>query len=181
MKIRPYSRIVVEGMDGSGKTTLVNNLVEFLGDRAYPVPGYNRVPAGLKPPMQRWWMEQLAHNPVGQVVVHDRFFYPELVYGPILRGKVIMDESTQAYVQNFLRERAFLIYCRPKIEVIKVGVTKEEQMTGVREKFHDLLQRYDEVMIEEAPHYNGRFFRYDWTDEKGLVRLAQRLSGYFYE
>lgn len=179
MKIRPYSRIIVEGMDGSGKTTLVNQLVEYLGDRGELVPGYNRTP-DPKSPMPQWWMEQLARNPVDKVVVHDRFFYPELVYGPLLRGRVNMDGPTRAYVQEFLRKYAFLIYCRPNIETLVQGFTVEPQMDGLQEAFHELLLSYDELMISEAPHYNGRFMRYDWKDDRAMMRLMSQLAGYFY-
>jgi thymidylate kinase len=180
MKIRPYSRIVVEGMDGSGKTTLVKQLEEYLGDRGHFVPGYNRVKTD-KPPMQQWWMEQLAENPINQIVVHDRFFYPELVYGPVLRGRMNMDPSTRSYVQNYLRLHGFLIYCRPPTSVVSREVHKEDQMKGVIEKFHDLLIKYDRVMIDEAPFYNGRFAKYDWTATSGLTDLLKRLTLYIYE
>lgn len=178
-KIQPYSRIVVEGMDGSGKSTLVENLLEWLGDQGQAVPGYNRQPAS-KPPLQQWWMEQLAHNPENKVVIHDRFYYPELVYGPVLRNRIDITLPTRSYVEDYLRRRAFLIYCRPSVETLEKGVMVEDQMKGVRERFHDLLLRYDKLMVEEARHYSWRFMLYDWTDDKHLGRLYQRLSGYIY-
>lgn len=181
MKTRPFARIVVEGMDGSGKTTLVNQLMHYLGDRrADLVPGYNRTPEP-KAPMPQWWMEQLARNPVDRVTVHDRFFYPELVYGPILRGRVNMDGPTRVYVQNFLRKYAFLIYCRPPMDTIQEGIIVHSQMKGILENFHDLLILYDKIMISEGMHYSWRFVKYDWTDDKAMSKLIQRLTGYLYE
>jgi thymidylate kinase len=41
VKLKPYTRIVIDGMDGSGKTTLTNQIMEWLGDRGYLVVGYN--------------------------------------------------------------------------------------------------------------------------------------------
>lgn len=180
MKIKPYSRILVDGMDGSGKTTLVQQILTLLGDNAEYVPGYNRTPEP-KSPMQTWWMEHLARNPVDKVVIHDRFFYPELVYGPVLRGFVAASDSTLNYVQDFLRTHGFLIYCRPPIEVLKEGIEVQPQMEGVKEMFHDLLLAYDQMIIQEAPHYNGRFVKYDWSDEAALSKLIEKLVGYIYE
>lgn len=180
MKIRPYRRIVIEGMDGSGKTTLVNQLMEHYGDSAHLVPGYNRQP-DPKPKIDQWWMEQLSKNPHGKVVIHDRFFYPEFVYGPVLRGFVTGDESTISYVQEFLRANAFLIYCRPPIEVLKKGIEVEVQMEGVKNMFNDLLVAYDHMIIREGPHYQGRFVKYDWSDDKAMLRLIMRLTGYIFE
>ena len=180
MKIRDYARIVVEGMDGSGKSTLVKQLMEYLGEQGDYVPGYNRV-IGEKAPMPQWWMEKLAYNPVGKIVVHDRFFYPELVYGPVLRKRVVMDRGTESYVREFLRHRAFLIYCRPPVKTIAQDIHKVEQMKGVKEHFNELLTAYDQVMIDEAGVMNSRFARYDWTQPMELVKLIRRLTGYIYE
>lgn len=180
MKIRDYARIVVEGMDGAGKSYLTNQILTFLGEQGYYVPGYNRV-AGEKPPMPQWWMDQLSYNPLGKVVVHDRFFYPELVYGPVLRKRLAMDQPTQRYVQDFLRHRAFLIYVRPPIEVISKGIEKEHQMEGVKEHFNELLVQYDQIMIDEGNAMDWRFVKYDWTEPSGLAKLFKRLAGYIYE
>lgn len=179
MKIRPYARVVVEGMDGAGKTTLVNQLESFLGDYGHFVPGYNRV-VGEKSPMSQWWMEQLAENPVGRVIIHDRFFYPELVYGPVLRNKIDTDGSTQFYVQNFLRQYAFLIYCRPPIAVLREGAQVEKQMEGVYDRFTELTVEYDKLMITEAEAMDGRFIKYDWTENNAILKLLRRLTGYIY-
>lgn len=181
MKIKPYSRVVVEGMDGSGKTTLVTQMMEFFGDRAVFVPGYNRI-QGVKSPLSQWWMEQLAHNPAGKFVVHDRFFYPELVYGPVLRNKVNADPSILSYVRELLRSHALLVYCRPPIAAIKKGVTVQSQMRGVHERFHDLMIQYDKVMIAESDYLakDGRFTIYDWTKDDALLRLVNKITGYIY-
>jgi thymidylate kinase len=180
MKIRDYARIVIDGMDGSGKSFLTNQVMAYLGEQGHYIPGYNRV-VGEKPPMPQWWMDQLAYNPPGKVVVHDRFFYPELVYGPVLRHRLAMDKGTQSYVQNFLRNRAFLIYCRPPIAIISEGIEKEHQMKGVKENFGDLIMTYDQLMIDEGNIMEGRFMKYDWTEPTGLAKLLSRLAGYIYQ
>jgi len=180
VKIRDYARIVIEGIDGSGKSYLANQVLSYLGEQGHYIPGYNRV-IGHKPPMPQWWMDQLAYNPVGKVVVHDRFFYPELIYGPVLRGTLVMDQSVQRYVQEFLRHRALLIYCRPPISTISKGIEKEHQMKGVKEHFNDLLLAYDQLMINEANVMDGRFHKYDWTEPTGLAKLLYRMAGYIYE
>lgn len=181
MKMRDYARIVIDGMDGSGKSTLTKQVIDYLGERAYYVPGYNRVEDLNKPPMEQWWMHQLAYNPPDKVVVHDRFFYPELVYGPVLRGNIAAAESTVDYVRRFLRYRGFLIYCRPDYQTISKGVQSELQMEGVIEKFDDLLHAYDDVMIEEAVSMGDRFFRYNWKNDDSAFRLFQALAGYLYQ
>jgi hypothetical protein len=125
-------------------------------------------------------MEKLGYNPVDKVVVHDRFFYPEFVYGPVLRGGTQGSRWEHNYVRDFLRSRAFLIYCRPPIGVLRDGAISNPQMKGVLERFDDLLLHYDQLMIDEAPHYNGRFVRYDYTNNFHLDILLKKLAGYIY-
>lgn len=181
MKLRPYARILIDGMDGSGKTTLTQNLVDLLGEQAHPVPGYNRDPDPRKSKLQTWWMERLAENPVGKVVIHDRFFYPEFVYGLILRGRLDMSATTRDYVRGFLRDNAFLIYCRPPAQIIDRDSRVNDQMEGVHERSKDLLIAYDKLMIEEAPYYHERFMRYDWTEHGSIHQLMKRITRYIYE
>lgn len=178
MKFRPYARILIDGMDGSGKTTLADQLMEFLGDNGHLIVGYNRDHTPGKSPMPTWWMEKLAENPMEKVVVHDRFFYPEFVYGPVLRNKMDMPVAVRKYVQEFLRKYAFLIYCRPPAQIIDRDSKTNDQMIGVHEKFKDLLIAYDKLMLEEAPHYNGNFMKYDWTE--GIQPLLKRVMRYIY-
>lgn len=179
MIIKPYSRVVVEGMDGSGKSTLLKQLKTHFEDAAVLVPGYNRV-EGEKPAIDQWWQEQIAINPGETVIIHDRFFYSEFVYGPILRGTTQGSWPTVEYMKQFLRDRAFLIYCRPPVEVIRSGFKSQPQMEGIAERFNDLLSQYDGLMNEESTFMEGRFFKYDYTDEGDLGELLTMLEGYLY-
>lgn len=177
MEIRPYSRIVVEGMDGSGKSTLLRQLKLTFREQAILVPGYNRV-EGEKPAIDIWWEQQVGMNPNDAVLIHDRFFYSEFVYGPILRGTTHAAWPTVEYLKKFLRDRAFLIYCRPPVEVIRSGFKAEPQMDGIEKHFHQLLTAYDSLMGYEATFMQDRFFKYDWTEEGDLGDLLTMLEGY---
>lgn len=176
--MREHARIIVEGMDGSGKTTLVSQLHRMLdNENTLYVPGYNRV-EGNKPHIAQWWMDEIANNPPGKTIVHDRFFYPEFVYGPILRGKIAADPAVVDYVSHFLEHFAFLIYCRPPTAVIQSSLGAEVQMPGVEEQFHVLLQQYDSVMDQQIIRYKGRYFKYDWTTDGSLMLLRDKIHDY---
>jgi hypothetical protein len=170
--MREKARVIIEGMDGSGKTTLVTQL-EQIFDTARRVRTI-----GPKPNLGQWWMEELATNPTGEFRLHDRFFYPEVVYGPILRGRISVEGSVMQYVSEYLRANAFLVYCRPRVETIQNSVMTEDQWPGVRENFHALLKAYDDCMISESTWYQDRWFRYDWEDVRSLSRLVDALLRY---
>lgn len=170
--MRERARVIVEGMDGSGKSTLVGQLSEIF-DSAH----YVRT-LGPKPELGQWWMEQLSFNPRDKFSLHDRFFYPEVVYGPVLRGKISVEGSTMKYVSEYIRSNAFLVYCRPRVELMWKSVISTEQWPGVRENFYPLLKAYDDCMIGETVWYQDRWFRYDWEDVHSLSRLVVALLRY---
>jgi polyphosphate kinase 2 (PPK2 family) len=173
--MRANARVVVEGMDGSGKTTLVKKILAGLGPEiSYLV----RNDSGPNRDLKKFWYDSLSVNPKGLVAVHDRFFYPEVVYGPVLRGKLSVDGGTIEYVSEHLRHFALLIYCRPDIEVIKQGIEVESQWPGVKEHFFELIEQYDRVMVSEAEIYQDRFFKYDWKADEADLNLLEALEDY---
>lgn len=172
--MRQYARIIVEGMDGSGKSTLVKALM-----KEFPEAILIKSPPPI--PIEHigdWWMRTLGENPPTPII-HDRFFYPELVYGPVLRGKISQPASIINYVKEFLSARAFLIYCRPAVNVIKAGIEAEPQYMGVKENFNQLITAYDEVMHEASEEYDyDRFFLYSWPEDHDLPHLMRNLRTY---
>ncbi len=175
VQVRQYPRVIVEGMDGAGKTFLARQLADQFDLQ------YVRNEKGPREDIGWWWMDQLHWFPGDPIPLNDRFFYPELVYGPVLRGNIVATFATVEYVSNFLRSYAFLIYCRPPIPVIQKGVEVEDQMDGVKDNFKTLLGTYDKLMIKEFDHYpKERCFKYDWTQPIQLQNLIGRVEEYLH-
>lgn len=80
--------IVVEGPDGAGKTTLVNELCREFGlQRVGPRLDEYRDKNLPKKPRERVY-KALSWAVEGETLrVHDRLFWSECIYGPILRGE----------------------------------------------------------------------------------------------
>ncbi|MGB2791309.1 MAG: hypothetical protein WBC29_02030 [Candidatus Moraniibacteriota bacterium] len=93
--------IIVEGVDGSGKTTLVNELSQHAPDntiithcgplKKHPLHEY------LRP------LEQLGSD---DVFIADRWHVGEMVYGPLYRGVSRLTPEMMAYIEGFLASRA---------------------------------------------------------------------------
>lgn len=177
--MRENARIVVDGMDGAGKSTLVDQIISLGEGAAFPKFRKIRNDKNLRgKELSTWWIEQLDQS-APELPVHDRFFYPELVYGPVLRGFVGTDPGTNDYVHRYLQQFAFLVYCRPPATNIRLSLAQDrQQWPGIREHHEELLHQYDLLMDHEAVVYGPRFFVYDFTRIDSQVRFLSALEEY---
>lgn len=171
-------RIIVEGPDNSGKTTLISKLCNTMIGKILYGPVVNT--AGPNADFDKFWLEQLPVSgvPFGLMPIHDRFFYSELVYGPVIRGSIRGKGSTLLKVLNELRYDALLIYARPPLHVMTDTLGDREQMAGVRERMVDLVEEYDGVMTQELPHYGARFLPYDFTNLEAAEAVSKTVRRY---
>lgn len=166
-------RIVVEGMDSSGKSTLIRRLLDEFHFLTRVVNE-----KGPDQDFNRWWPHQLYGEEIRPpyVALHDRFFYSELVYGTILRGHLNADPTVASRVHMHLRRNALLIYCRPGWITMKTTLMNQPQMAGVLEHFDELGDEYDMLMAAEATHYGDRYLRYNWetSDIKDVIKVVEK-------
>lgn len=171
--MRQDYRVIVEGMDGGGKTYLINYLIkrfpqfELIVNNKGPNQDFNT-----------WWPAQLEREKSDIVPLHDRFFYSELVYGPIIRGSIEANPLVIGNVTWFLRTTSLLIYVRPPVKVIKARVLANPQMDGVHEHFQELIELYDNIMMAERSWYGPRFVHYTADSLEEQVRVGDIVGAY---
>lgn len=170
---RQRHRIVVEGMDGSGKSTLIDQLV-----LDFPQLEIVRNADGPNRDFNAWWPAELDRAPSDRVPIHDRFFWSELVYGPVLRGQLAVGDNLLQNVTWFLRQYALLIYARPHSNILRQSFQVNQQMEGVEEKWQQLLELYDNLMSVEYQWMTDRFIRYDWANMDSYPEVRQRVTDY---
>lgn len=138
--------IIVEGPDGSGKTTLARQISQRLGWPLIESPG--RVPADALDRLARYEAE-LDDAPV----VSDRSrLVSELVYGLVLRQRRYALDDLPRKLGALVRSRAILILCDPGSLWTVEGAQTKEQMGGVTENLHSLIIAYRQLFrfIREA-------------------------------
>ncbi len=145
--------IIIEGPDGSGKTTLATKLATGLTKRVLHAGG---------PPKTR---EDIYDRIYGQFLqfgeILDRAtIVSEPVYGPLLRKKIqIKPESWKRWVQIYSDRGFILIYCRPSINlllrhtsqetaVLREGKSykSEAQVERVKKDIVKIVCAYDDVI-----------------------------------
>lgn len=152
--------IIVEGMDNSGKSTLVDKLS---GDLKLLAIVNRRRPKDL----QSSWDYVTRVMPLAQKfpVIMDRWqSISEPIYGPICRGSHIFDleaiNDQHHYVMEQLGYEPLIIYCRPSLDRIRNFGTRD-QMAGVIDHADELVEAYDQSMSE----ISHRFPLISWNFE----------------
>lgn len=149
--------IIVEGPDGSGKSIVGQRLTYLLKQPCYHEGGPTITRSDAISRLDRQF------GRFGSIL--DRVtFVSEKVYGPILRGKLALDEKTlDEYERRFIEAGWLLIYCRPPdekiieyvrggrmdkliIELDKVSYKTQVHVQGVKDNIEAIIARYDEVI-----------------------------------
>lgn len=136
--------IIVEGMDNSGKTVLVNKLAEEL--RLVQVRNNIRHPQSPAD-LNNYFLSILnLDRSLSKGLILDRWPpISEPIYGEVLRGTNPMGQRIKANYHRCIRNEAMLIWCRPPNSTL-LDFGSREQMFGVIEKADQLIEAYDREM-----------------------------------
>jgi len=178
--------IIVEGMDGTGKTTLIQQLAHHLDVKpkkfvksSGPYEDFKRtLVASTIPEIIELETASVKGWPIKRL--YDRFpLISEAVYGPILRGHNCFGGLYYPLRGRLLALKTVIIYCRPDRGVIHTNVQQTPQMSGVREHFSELLDAYDKLFVEltESPG-NSYITVFDYTRDE-VRELIYNIRGFY--
>lgn len=134
--------IVLEGPDGSGKTTLANRIGHLWNVPVIHSPG-------LVPEFICSAMLHHASNPQ-EMIIYDRFWFSEFIYGPILRGEMrwpqwLMDMMTRVWLPKV---KPCVIYCWAHPDVLRETVVNRPEMKGVPDNIDAIAHAYHQFFNE---------------------------------
>lgn len=176
--------IIVEGPDGAGKTTLVQDLhAAFdlpIGQRAtknrdhlYKTTRqdtYTAIAADLVNPLCHVW---------------DRLYYSEFCYAPIVKREIVFTEEDNRVIRPALENQALIVLCLPPFQVVRDNVEKSEQMAGVNMNIGPIWRWYS-LLGDRLVKAHRWTVRYDYTRDKSDVlddffrgHIAQRKQRTF--
>lgn len=159
--------IIVEGMDGTGKSNLVQAIMESHLAKRFAL--HERASTSIGGPVDdlEGWVEKDI-NEMGtsaQSYIYDRHpLISELIYGPICRGQVPGNFNNQQWVESrkqILRHWCVVIWCTPAWTTVKNNLigTAGNHMQGVVDNARHLYYVYNVT----ADLWPGASIRYDYT------------------
>ena len=163
--------IIVEGMDGTGKTTLAQQLAHRLEVQPRKYVGSSGPSDDYRLTLVDRTISEITELEItserGEPVkrLYDRFpLISEAIYGPTLRGCNCFGAQYYLARRRLLTLRTVIIYCRPPKNVIRSNVQQTPQMSGVLEHFDELLDAYDQLFLEltDSP-MNSYITVFDYT------------------
>lgn len=159
--------IIVEGPDGAGKTTLINQLVEVTG---LPVaPRVVSKDAEAMVDLKKWTEDNVAKG--WQSIIYDRHrLISEPIYGSVLRNKFEpgFDDPTWLYLMNhqlYQVVNPIIIYCLPPFETV-LDNTKDDPDNAVvaGHKIRKIYAQYVAKFASDMALNPQNTFKYDYTD-----------------
>ena len=137
---------IIEGADGTGKTTLANYLSKATG---FPIK--HRSKPKNEEERQEMYKNYLEDIKSSKGVIWDRAFYSEMVYGPVMRDKSYIDKSQMIEFEILLAKHgAVIIFCDTCMDSSWDNMQNRGEDYIVAKCVHeDIVERYRELMLEE--------------------------------
>lgn len=163
-------RIILEGPDNAGKTTLASRIMKA-------APGVEYHHPGGKP--DNWdhekacILEQLGWLDSESIIVDRITSISQQVYNPDLRYEQMRDEA----LQQMMLKKPVIIYCRPSTDRLmrfndftwREGESEEHKQKIIRNQ-HIFIERYDKIMR------NVPCISYDFDDQANANVITKQLQ-----
>lgn len=170
--------IIVEGPDGSGKTTLITRLQDDTG-----LMVMNRVVGKDTQPLsdlQAWVEDNVKHGPFKALYDRHRLI-SEPIYGPVLRGGPQPGFNDFAWLErmqwSFRNQNPLVIFCLPPFEVVLENVNAAaDQPFEVRKRTRTIYWLYFNLATQWV-----RAYVWDYTQhEDQYPKLLAAVKDYAY-
>lgn len=177
--------IYLEGPDGSGKSTLVDSIVDVLEGSNIQYMENAKVLVSTYPKDQDRLNEKQLFNTLKRmatanvVYIVDRCFISDCVYRVFDNYKPV---TTLHKCIEFLKkynQKVFTIYCRTK-DAENYMLKRGDDNPIAIEKHKEITRVYDMVMALVSANLKYNYFKYDFTKKRGINELLGAISYFVY-
>jgi thymidylate kinase len=162
--------IILEGVDGTGKTTLAHELCD-LAQQVTPGVNVTYLHAGPpdRHPLYEYEVPLQDVHPTRDLVVCDRWHLGELVYGPLYRGGSQLQGPGLRHIRLFLhRHGAVVVRLKEDIRTVTLRVSERGDTYVNVLDLDELDHRYDTQPVDVT--YLGLV---DYENKRRLLKWAQ--------
>lgn len=157
--------IVVEGVDGAGKSTLIRNLRQISKQYFWTLNASGPPTSTEEVTRAIDALGNLTESAPTVNWVFDRHpLVSEPIYGRILRGKSYLDDISPKVYRDLIGYFDKIIYCRPPFATVEEESRRESQLSGVHTHLRELYDAYDEAIDFLHVHLWVPVIWYDWMD-----------------
>ena len=164
--------IAIEGCDGTGKTTLFNQLKR---DSRFPYAYFLSTNSRLSEPEElRQYLNWISQFSEKNLIILDRFSpLSEMIYSNAL-GRVCLFPDVSALIPLLETAQICFVHCRPPLRIIEDNILNSPQKSGVLSHHKKIIALYDEWM-GRLRHHNITVFEYDYYEEGSATHILSGL------
>jgi len=164
--------LICEGLDNTGKSTLVGKLAEDL--KLLAIANKKR-PESIKEVFE--YTTDICLLSTRYSIIMDRWQpISESIYGPICRNTQIIKLGDRGILDKMTSDfKAFVIYCRPPRSVVLASIGERPQMEGVVKNLDNLYSAYDDRMFLVARSLPVIIYDYTINDYSNLLSQIKTL------
>lgn len=172
--------IIIEGPDGSGKTTLVGKISkqfpQLVMDHRLDRDDKREEAHRVNTVRARTYTALARAVQGGRPNMYDRLFYSEIVYGNLLRGGSRFSDEECWYINRVLEAlQPPVVLCLPPLEVVKNNVLKsqDKQMHGVLDNIGSIYATYTGIVGQARS-----IIVYDYTKHDPELSVIPVIAAY---
>lgn len=144
---------ILEGADGAGKTTLAKSLQKMHGGEIV----HFGAPANEQEERDYWkvYVDAILKNAHKKVVIFDRSWYSDFIYGPVIRKRDTMSVEMMSMLENSIKLNGggLIIYVRAPLNTMwKRCQTRGEKLVTSKEILKKISDGYDAVFNSQLRH-----------------------------
>lgn len=148
-------KVIVEGPDGSGKTTLIQLLLAQPDLELELMPRSSSSTGGPVKDLAKWVEHDLGRFGPSYRALYDRYpLISELIYGPLLRGYLPDKFTNPHWMQQQWRKLCsnpvLIIYCLPPLARVREAILSDpaNQLEGVAQRIETMYWLYYAAMVK---------------------------------